>query len=107
MGATPWETMGPNHEDPNESLRAAQREHLRWINLPKIVEDHLKSSRDAVRAIEAEGDRFHLLDIYRSEAEMLERVTAGGIPTGPDQQISLLRRIYASEGLGNILDVAG
>ena len=107
MGATPWQEMGPNDDDPNESLRAAQREHLRFINLSRLVEEHLRSSRDAVRAVEAEGDRFGLLHIYRGQAEMLERISAEGIPTDPDQQIALLRRIHAGEGVGNSLDVEG
>jgi hypothetical protein len=108
MGAQLWHHRAPWHPSPGESLRALQaRFFAAHYKLAAVLREHLDSARQAVALTEAEGDPYDLLDFYREEAALLEKLSRRPLPKDPDARIKLLRKIWAStgQGIGNVLDV--
>ena len=110
MGATLWYHDAPGHTDPSDALQALQARVLaREYDLHTPLPRRLLEARKTVVDVEADGDEYGLLDIYREQVRMLEEFTSRPIPRDPQAQIEILRRIeaYGGEGLGNVLDVEG
>jgi hypothetical protein len=110
MGAELWHHAAPWRIDPEDALFELQVRFLaETYDLPTLVQEHLESAREAVGTIEAEGDGFGLLDMYRNELEMLEEAASEPLTEDPRQRIELIREIYenSGQGIGNILDVTG
>ena len=108
MGAMPWQEMGPWHDDPRESLKDLQAKYLAdHYDLPSLIREHLDSAKEAVRLTEAKGDRYNLLDVYKSWLELFERLSREPLPEDPQARLGIVRQIYETlgEGIGNILDV--
>jgi hypothetical protein len=108
MGAELWHHAAPWQPDPSEALLELQSRFVaETYDLPSLVGRHLESAREAVRAAEAERDKYGLLDTYREELAMLEQVSNGQLPEDPRGRIELIRRLYqySGQGVGNILDV--
>jgi hypothetical protein len=110
MGATLWHHDAPGHSDPSDALKALQARVLaREYDLHTLLPQRLREARKTVVDVEADGDEYGLLDIYREQVRMLEEFSGRRIPQDPQAQIEILRRIeaYGGEGLGNVLDVEG
>jgi hypothetical protein len=110
MGAELWYHLAPWHPDPREALSEVQARFLAEnYDLPALLQQHLESAREAVRLTEAEGDPYDLQQIYRDEVAFVEEVSSHPLPDQPQQQIELLRKVFANsgQGIGNILDVTG
>lgn len=108
MGAMPYEIMSPWHSDPNDALSDIQSSFLAEnYDFPEVIQDHLKSSREAVQACEEEGDQYGTLDIFRSDVAYLESIAGQPLPESANERIAILRKIWESggEGIGNILDI--
>jgi hypothetical protein len=108
MGAERWENLAPWDSDPVIALRKIQASYLAEnYNFPQVIDFHLKSKRETVELVEEDGDEYGVLNIYKSDLEYLEKVASRPLPTTPKQQITILRKIYASggQGIGNILDI--
>jgi hypothetical protein len=110
MGATLWHHDLPGHPDPSDALKALQARVLAAeYDLHTLLPRRLSEARNTVMDVEADGDEYGLLDIYREQVRMLEEFSGRPIPQDPQAQIEILRRIeaYGGEGLGNVLDVQG
>lgn len=110
MGATPWQHLAPWDSDPSVALRELQASFLAEnYDFPRVINEHLRNARESVRAVEEDGDEYQLLDIYRADLEYLEEVVSTPLPTTPEKQIAILRKVWESggQGIGNILDVEG
>ena len=108
MGAMPYEQLAPWHPDPNDALHDLQATFLADnYDLPRLIQEHLESSREAVRSCEADGDEYGILHIYQADVEYLESIAGEPLPEAPQGRIAILRKIWASggQGIGNILDV--
>jgi hypothetical protein len=108
MGATLWEHATRWQPDANDALLELQAQFLAAnYDLSKAIPEHLASSRQALADAEAEGDPYGIADVYREDVELLEGLAQQPIPDDPQQQIQILRRIWASggQGIGNVLDV--
>lgn len=108
MGAMLWYHLAPWRPDPNEALRTLQESFFkRKYNLRAELQRHLHSAQEAARVTEAEGDPYDILDFYRDQVNLLTRIARRPLPTEPEKQIAVLRRIWAcsGQGIGNVLDV--
>lgn len=108
MGAMPWQELGPPNPDPLKSLRELQASYFaKNYDLPRLIEEHLRSAREAVRITEEEGDEYGILDVYKADLKYLEGIAASPLPNDVHQQIVILRKIWESggQGIGNVLDV--
>jgi hypothetical protein len=78
-------------------------------DLSTLLPRHLADARSAVALAEAEEDPYGVLEIYRSEVRLLERLCSQPIPQDFARQIEILRKINANsgQGIGNVLDVTG
>ncbi len=104
----PWHELGPPNANPAESLRELQASYFaKNYNLTRLIDEHLKSAREAVRLTEEEGDEYGILDVYKADLEYLEGIAASPLPDDVHQQIAILRKIWESgaQGIGNVLDV--
>lgn len=109
MGAMPYQYLAPWHPDANEALRQLQASFLaEKYDLPELVQQHLESSREAVRSCEADGDEYGILHIYQADVEYLESIAGKPLPDSPQDRIAILRKMWESggQGIGNILDIA-
>ena len=106
MGAQLWHHVSEPHDSPLDALREIQTKALADYDLTALIQDHLDGARGAVAATEQE-DEYGLLDFYRDELSMMERIAANGIPDDTDGRIEVFRAIFNSsgEGIGNVLDV--
>jgi len=110
MGAMPWQHLAPWDPAPVVALRKLQAAYLAEnYDFPSTIDSHLESARESVRITEEEGDEYGILDIYQADLQYLEDVASRPLPTTPEEQIAVLRQIWASdgEGIGNVLDVKG
>ena len=108
MGAMPWQEMRPWHADPRESLKELQAKYLAdHYDLPSLIRQHLDSAKEAVRLTEAEGDPYDILDGYKEELALLERLSTEPLPDDPEARIAIVRQMYenSGEGIGDVLDV--
>jgi hypothetical protein len=110
MGAQLWYHRAPWHDRPADALRELQAKFLAEnYDLPQLIQQHLNGARQTVAATEAEGDPYDLLDLWRAQLALVEKVASRPVPEGPQVRIKLIRRICApsGEGIGNVLDVKG
>lgn len=108
MGAQLWHHLAPWHPDPGKALLALQSRFLaETYDLPSLIQEHLQSAREAVRLTEEEGDPYELLEFYRRQLTLVEKLSRRPVPAEPQAQIKLLRQLYANsgQGIGNVLDV--
>jgi len=108
MGAELWYHQAPWHADPQVALQALQAEFVaEHYNLAELLATHLESTRQAVALTQAEGDPYGILEHYRDELQLLERLTAEPIPTDPLRQIEFVRQVnrFSGQGVGDVLDV--
>jgi hypothetical protein len=108
MGAELWHHRAPWHPNPADALRDLQARFLAaHYNLPALVRRHLRWAREAVECTQAEGDPYELLEFYREEVALLERVARRPLPETPGARVKLLRKVCASsgQGIGNVLDI--
>jgi len=110
MGAELWYHEAPWDPDPDAALKGLQAHFLaEHYNLPALLPEHLVSAHQAVDATKADGDSYGLLDIYEEQVKLLESLCNQPIPRNPQEQIQILRQVYAigGQGIGNVLDVTG
>ncbi len=110
MGAELWYHEAPWQPDADEALNAIQARFLAEnYDLRALLPQHLAWARESVALTEAEDDPYGLLEIYREKVRLLEELCDRPIPESPQEQIEIVRRIYADsgQGIGNILDVTG
>lgn len=108
MGAELWHHRAPWHRGPTAALRDLQARFVTaHYNLPAFVRRYLRSAQEAVEFTQAEGDPYGLLEFYREEVALLERVARRPLPETPEARVRLLRKVCASsgQGIGNVLDV--
>jgi len=110
MGGELWQHKTEWKNDPTEAFQNVQRAFLEEnYDLPALIEEHLKSAREAVEITKREGDPYDLMAMYREQLAMLEQVSSEPLPEGSMERIELLRKLYGNsgEGIGNVLDVEG
>jgi predicted transcriptional regulator len=110
MGGDLWYHETYWHEDPATALKTLQARFMAEnYDLSALLPQHLANARRAVALTEAEDDRYGVLDIYRSEVRLLERLCGQPIPQDFEGQVEILRKINANsgQGIGNVLDVTG
>ena len=110
MGADGGEDEGPWHDDPNDSLRALQRQRLdQQYKLPGFVADRLADAREALALTRADASnrdlQSHLIDVYGADVAYLESVQAKPLPTDLEGQLAIVRRVCAADGVGGVLNV--
>ena len=110
MGADGWDDIGPWHDDPNESLRALQRQRLdQQYRFPQFVTDRLAEAREALALTRAGNDppslRDHLLDVYGADIAYLEGVQSQPLPPDLAGRLAIVRRVCGADGCGGLLDV--
>ncbi len=108
MGAELWYHLAPWRPDPAEALHDLQVGFLAEnYDLPSLVQGHLENAREAVRATEADGDKYGILGFYKEQVEKLEEIAGQPLPQDPLEQIAIVRRVYtgSGQGIGNVLDV--
>lgn len=108
MGAELWYHFAPWKPDPEAALHEFQVGFLAEnYDLPSLVQKPLKDAREAVRVTEVEGDEYGLLESYRDELAMLEKIAGQPLPQDPLERIAIVRKVYAfsGQGIGNVLDV--
>ncbi len=110
MGAQLWYHDAPWYPDPADALKALQARVLaEEYDLRTLLPEKLIEARQAVENVEAEGDEYGLLDLYREQLRLVEDYCSRPIPQDPERQIEILRNLMAcgGEGIGNVLDVEG
>jgi hypothetical protein len=108
MGSMPYQQLAPWHPDPNDSLFDLQATFIAEnYDLPQVIQEHLESSREALRICEEDGDEYGILNIYQADVDFLESIAGQTLPEAPQDRISVLRKICKSggQGIGNILDI--
>jgi hypothetical protein len=110
MGAQLWYHDAPWYPDPADALKALQARVLaEQYDLHTLLPRMLIDARQSVASVEAEGDEYGLLELYREQVRLVEDYCTRPIPQDPESQIEILRKVmaYGGEGIGNILDVEG
>ena len=108
MGAMPYQNLAKWDSDPQVALRALQAEFLDAnYELPKVLEQHLQSSKQAVECCIADGDEYGVQDIHQSEVDYIESILSKPLPESAEEKIEILRKVWESggQGIGNILDI--
>ena len=78
----------PGNPDPSDALKTLQAGVLaREYDLHTLLPRRLFEARNTVIDVEADGDEYGLLDIYREQVRMLEEFSGRPIPQDPQAQI--------------------
>jgi len=110
MGATLWYHETPWNDDPACALSALQAEFVDAnYDLAALIPQHLEWARESVAQCEADGDEYGLLDMYRTQLELLERLSGEPIPDDPRARVEIVRQLHSDtgQGVGNVIDLTG